>query len=160
MGELDRSRPTRNQTVDARRKMAHQRQVRGAQVGRPLHGLVLVPRPPRRLAGGIGGSGTSPCDGLGLNNISAINDPARTLVWLDHSLELISVVNCRAQSPNASAAATYSTRTPPDRAPEMAHSGIAHAASSNALETYTTSASDGYDHAVRRLRRGNWHGLN
>src|SRR5262249_37481749 len=104
--------------------------------------------------------GINACDGLRLSYIRPINDPARTIVRLNHSLELISVVSCRIQSLNASAATTYSTRAPPDGAPEMAHSGIAHAASSDALETYTTSSSNGHDHAVRCLHRGNWHGLN
>ena len=41
---------------------------------------------------------------------------------------------------------------------ELAHSGVAHAPSSDALETHATSYANGHDHAVRRLHR-NWHGL-
>ena len=47
----------------------------------------------------------------------------------------------------------------PEIVPEMAHSGIAYAASSDALETHATSYANGHDHAVRRLHRRNWHGL-
>jgi hypothetical protein len=61
---------------------------------------------------------------------------------------------------NASAAnRMQSTRAPPNTAPETAHSGIPHAASSNALKTYATCGADRHDYVVRRLHRRNWHGL-
>jgi hypothetical protein len=47
----------------------------------------------------------------------------------------------------------------PEIVPEMAHSGIAHAASSDALETHATCLPDAHDNVVLRLQRRNWHGL-
>jgi len=44
-------------------------------------------------------------------------------------------------------------------APELAHSGIAHAASSDALETRATCLPDAHDHVVGPLHRRNLHGL-
>jgi len=48
----------------------------------------------------------------------------------------------------------------PEIVPEMAHSGIPHAASSDALETRATCLPDAHDYVVLRLQRRNWHGLN
>jgi hypothetical protein len=62
---------------------------------------------------------------------------------------------------DALAVTTQSTLTPTASAPELAHSGIAHAATSDTLKTYATSRTDGHNHVVVRCRRRrNWHGLN
>jgi hypothetical protein len=47
----------------------------------------------------------------------------------------------------------------PEIVPEMAHCGITHAASSDALETHATCVPDAHDNVVLRLHRRNWHGL-
>jgi hypothetical protein len=51
------------------------------------------------------------------------------------------------------------TRSVPEIVPETAHSGIAHAASSDALETRATCLPDAHDHVVGPLHQRNWHGL-